>query len=261
MAANTKTTQNGAMKLSSMLRLDFYRLFHTPALYIMLLIAAMIPALLMTTSGMSTVDQFGNEQPPAVIYTNVWQVVESLGGSAVAENPLDFSGFANINMVFIFAGLLMAIFIAHDYSSGFVKNIFTVHARKRDYVISKTLVGVFGGIGMLFTYIMGSAISGLFMGLSFEVNAAGLILCLISKSLLMLVFCSLFLGIAVFFKNKLWLTIIFTFLFGMMLYPAGSVATLASTAGTVVIALIVGVVGAIGLGTVSSVFLKRRDLV
>jgi hypothetical protein len=59
----------------------------------------------------------------------VWQLVESLGGFAVSENPLDFAGFANISMVFIFAGLLMSIFVAHDYCSDFVKNIFTVHER------------------------------------------------------------------------------------------------------------------------------------
>ncbi len=246
--------------LFSMIKLDFYRLFHTPALYIMLLIAAMIPALLMTTSGQPTVDQYGNMQPPAITYTNTWQVVESMGDSAAADNPLDFSGYANINMVFIFAGLLMSIFVAHDYSSGFVKNIFTVHSRKRDYVISKTLVGTFGGIGMLITYIFGAVISAIFTGMSFEVNIGGLIFCILSKALLLFVFSSLFLGVAVFFKNKLWLTIVFTFLFGMMLYPAGSIATLSSTPITLMIALIAGLIGSVLIGSVSTAFLSRRDL-
>jgi hypothetical protein len=78
---------------------------------------------------------------------------------------------------------------------------------------------------------------------------------------LMGVFCPLFLGIAVFFRNRLWLTIVFTFLLGMMFYPAASVATLGSTALTALASLIAGVVGLIAIGSVSTLILKRRDLV
>jgi len=253
-------------RVKSMLKLDFYRLFHTPAFYIMLLVAAMIPALILT---MGDVEPPATTTPhsvqtdvssPSIEITNAWQLVESTGGSAVADNPLDFAGFANINMLFIFAGLLMAIFVAHDYSSGFVKNIFTVHSKKLDYVISKSAVGIFSGTGMIITYVFGTVVAGLLMGKAFDVNVGGLIMCLISKALLMGVFCSLFLGIAVFFRNRLWLTIVFTFLLGMMLYPAASVATLSSTAVTVLLTLIAGVVGAVGFGAVSSVFLRKRDL-
>ena len=254
-------------RISSMLKLDFYRLFHTPAFYIMLFIAAMIPALLLTTTGIdpsATAGGLTNTVPattaPAMQITNTWQLIESTGGSAIAENPLDFGGFANINMVFIFAGLLMAIFVAHDYSSGFVKNIFTVHSKKMDYVVSKSAVGAFGGVGMIITYVIGAVVSGLITGKSFDVNMGGLVMCLISKMLLMGIFCSLFLGIAVFFRNKLWLTIIFTFLSGMILYPAGSVATLGATAVTIFISLIAGVIGAVAFGAVSTLILRKRDL-
>jgi len=254
-------------RVYSMLKLDFYRLFHTPAFYIMLLCAAIIPAMVLSMGGI---------EPPAasnphsvqsgvssssVEITNAWQLIESTGGSAVADNPLDFGGFANINMLFIFAGLLMAIFVSHDYSSGFVKNIFTVHSKKIDYVISKSTIGIFSGAAMIMAYVFGTVIAGLMTGKSFEVNVGGLIMCLVSKAFLMGVFCSLFLGIAVFFRNKLWLTIVFTFLLGMMLYPAASVATLNSTMITALITLIAGTVGAVAFGTVSTLFLKKRDLV
>lgn len=85
-------------------------------------------------------------------------------------------------------------------------------------------------------------------------------MCLISKVFLMGIFCSLFLSVAVFFRNKFWLTIIFTFLFGMILYPAASVATLSSTVITMLIALIAGVIGAAAIGAVSTLILKKRDL-
>ena len=246
-------------RVRSMLKLDFYRLFHTPLFYIMLAIAAIIPAMVLSMSGMETTLPDGTVQQ-GIEFTNTWQMVESTGGSAIADNPLDFGGFANINMLFIFAGLLMAIFVAHDYSSGFVKNIFTVHSKKIDYVISKSAIGIFSGAGMILTYVFGAVIAGLLTGKAFDVNVSGLIFCLISKAFLMGVFCSLFLSIAVFFRNRLWLTIIFTFLFGMMLYPAASVATLNSTAITTLITLFAGAVGAVGIGAVSTKILNKRDL-
>lgn len=266
-------TNSKGLRLKSMIKLDFYRLFHTPLFYIMLLIAALIPALILTTSGMenptavepttTAVENINivETTTTAIEYKNTWQLIESTGESAVAENPMDFGGYANINMVFIFAGILISIFVAHDYSSGFVKNIFTVHAKKKDYVISKTLIGIFGGIGMILTYLLGTIVSGLLVGTSFDVNVMGLILCLISKMFLMGIFCSLFLGISVFFKNKLWLTIIFTFLFGMIFYPAASVATLNSNIMTTFITLVAGMIGALIIGTISKYILNHRDLV
>lgn len=246
-------------RMRSMLKLDFYRLFHTPAFYIMLVIAAIIPAMVMSMSGIEP-SGASVQTAPAIVYTNTWQLIESTGGSAVGANPMDFGGYANINMVFIFAGLLMAIFVAHDYSSGFVKNIFTVHSKKIDYVISKSAVGTFGGAGMIITYFLGAVIAGLFTGKAFDVNVSGLVMCLVSKMFLMGIFCSLFLAISVFFRDKLWLTIVFTFLFGMMLYPAASVATLNSTGNTMLLSLIAGVIGAVAIGAVSTLILKKRDL-
>lgn len=251
--SNTETRRLG---VASMIRLDLYRLIHTPALYIMLAISAMIPAMILSMSG-----EGSGSSAPAAAYMNTWQVVESLGGSAAGANPLDMGSYGNINMVYIFAGLLMAIFIAHDYSSGFVKNIFAVHARKRDYAISKLFIGTIGGWGMLATYILGSCISGVLMGLSFDVDLAGLALCIFSKALLMFAFCGLFACIAVLFRHNLWVTIVFTFLFGMMLYPAASIANLASTPAIALATLVAGAVGGAAFTAIAVAILGRRDLV
>jgi len=255
-------------RIKSMLKLDFYRLFHTPVFYLMLAIAAIIPAMVLTLSVADASPPSSNSpntvnapQVEMPVFDNTWQLIESTSGSAVADNPLDFAGFANINMLFIFAGLLMAIFVSHDYMSGFVKNIFTVHSKKIDYVISKSAIGVFSGAGMIVTYVLGTVLAGLITGKAFDVDVSGLVLCLISKMLLMGVFCSLFLGIAVFFRNRLWLTICFTFLLGMMFYPAASIATLSSTVSTLLISLIAGIFGALVFGSVSNIILRKRDLV
>lgn len=242
-------------RVKIMLKLDFYRLFHTPIFYIMIGVSAIIPALLLTMSGMENPT---TGQLEGTVIENVWQIVST---SSTISKVNGMGGFATIDMVFIFAGLLMAIFVSHDYSSGFVKNIFTVHSKKQDYAISKTFIGVFSGICMMLAYILGVIVSGLITSKSFDVHVWSLILCLLSKMSMMMIFCSLFLAIAIFFKEKLWLTIIATFLFGMLLYPAASIASLDAT----LITLVISFTGSILLGTgflfVSNIFLKKRDLI
>ena len=87
-----------------MLGVDFYRLFHTPMFYIFLAIAAFIPALILGTTGMSNLDGTVSE----LLYTNVWNAI-------AADTPLyafeDMGGYANMNMVFIFGGIMVSIFI------------------------------------------------------------------------------------------------------------------------------------------------------
>ena len=261
-------------RVKSMLKLDFYRLFHTPLFYIMLAIAAIIPAMVLGLSVAEietpqTNSQYVANTPqaemPAFDYT--WQLIESSENFSPGEDggsAFDMAGFANINMLYIFAGLLMAIFVAHDYSSGYVKNIFTVHSKKLDYVISKSTIGIFSGASMVLTYVFGTVLAGALTGKSFLLGASGvggLIFCLISKMLLMGVFCSLYLSISVFFRNKLWLTIVFTFLLGMMFYPVASFGTtLDSTILAPLVSLVAGIGGALAFGAVSNLFLKKRDL-
>ena len=97
-------------RLRGMLGVDFYRLFHTPLFYIFLAIAAIIPAMILGTGGMEN-PQTG--QVSAQLYTNVWHII-------AAESPLyvvnTIGEYANMNMVFIFGGIMVSIFIGHDYS-------------------------------------------------------------------------------------------------------------------------------------------------
>ena len=99
------TSPSFGARLRSMLGVDFYRLFHTPLFYIFLGIAAIIPAMVFGSSGM---DASGNA---VQLYTNTWQMVAS-------QTPLyvvnDIGEYANMNMVFIFGGIMVSIFIGHD---------------------------------------------------------------------------------------------------------------------------------------------------
>ncbi len=77
-------------------------------------------------------------------------------GGADGMDLMALALLCNTNMVFIFTALLVSIFVSHDYGSGFIKSIFTVHARRVDYVISKTPVGVFAGSCMVLAHFGGS---------------------------------------------------------------------------------------------------------
>ena len=95
-------------RLKGMLSVDFYRLFHTPLFYIFIAVAAIIPAMILGMTGMENPQ--GMVEP---LYTNTWQVI-------AAQNPLyvvsNIAEYANMNMVFIFGGIMVSIFIGHDYT-------------------------------------------------------------------------------------------------------------------------------------------------
>lgn len=156
-----------AQRIKGMLGVDFYRLFHTPMFYIFLGIAAIIPAL---------VSMGGGEG--ASIYTTAWQIIAASEPLYVVKGIADY---ANMNMVFIFGGIMVSIFIGHDYKSGYVKQLFTTHAKKQDYMLSKALVSAFAMACMCVTYLIGGTVSGLLSGLSLKVNVGSLIIAILSK--------------------------------------------------------------------------------
>ena len=150
-------------RIKGMLGVDFYRLFHTPLFYIFLGIAAIIPAMLIAMTGMTGPD--GTPSEP--LFNNVWQAI-------AADVPIyGFKGidkYANMNMVFIFGGIMVSIFIGHDYKSGYVKQLFTTHAKKEDYMISKSLTCAFAMACMCVTYLFGAVVAGALTQTSFAVN-------------------------------------------------------------------------------------------
>lgn len=203
-------------RLKSMLGVDFYRLFHTPLFYIFLAIAAIIPAMVLGTTGMETVEG------AVPMYTNTWQMI-------AANTPLymvsDIGEYANMNMVFIFGGIMVSIFIGHDYKSGYVKQLFTTHAKKQDYMMSKSITGAFAMACMCITYLLGTAVSGLLTGASFEVHIGSLILAVLSKMIMSLGWASLYTFLNIIFRRYFGISIMSSFFFGtgILIIGAGAV--------------------------------------
>lgn len=207
-------------RIKGMLGVDFYRLFHTPLFYIFLAIAAIIPALV-SMGGAN-----GGESQAAGMFTNAWQII-------AADRPLYVVGnigeYANMNMVFIFGGIMASIFIGHDYKSGYVKQLFTTHSKKQDYMISKTLLGAFSMACMCVTYLFGGIASGLFNGLPFTVNVGSLVCAVVGKMLMSLGWASLYTFINAIFRSKFGISITLCFVLGTGIPIIGAAALIGNT--------------------------------
>ena len=204
-------------RLKGMLGVDFYRLFHTPMFYIFLAIAAVIPAMILSMTALPGPD--GTAAEP--LYTNTWQII-------AADTPLyvvsDIAEYANMNMVFIFGGIMVSIFIGHDYKSGYVKQLFTTHAKKQDYMMSKSVVGAFSMACMCITYLIGSVVAGILSGTSFEVNIGSLVCAVLGKMVMSFGWASLYTFLNIIFRRYFGVSIISSFFFGTGILIIGAAA-------------------------------------
>ena len=260
-------------RLKGMLGVDFYRLFHTPLYYIFLAIAAIIPAMILGTGGMEN-PQTG--EAGALLYTNVWNAI-------AADTPLyvfsNIGEYANMNMVFIFGGIMVSIFIGHDYRSGYVKQLFTTHAKKMDYMLSKTVSCAFAISCMCITYLIGAVLAGLLTGLDFSVNFGSLVIAILSKIVLSLGWASLFTFINVILRKQFWISIGASFFFGtgiliigaaailgntsvlnIFLYGSSVFACLSATPLTLAVCLICSLAWAVIYNLLGTVLLSRSDV-
>lgn len=212
----TFETPRFSRRLKSMLGVDFYRLFHTPLFYIMLAISAMIPASIMSM-GMG-----GGE---GALYTNAWNIV-------AADIPLyivrDIGDYANMNMVFIFGGIMVSIFIGHDYRSGYVKQLFTTHAKKRDYMMSKSIVCAFGMACMCVAYLIAGVFGGMLSGASMEVNIGSLLVAVLGKMIMSLGWASLYTFLNVVLRRHFGISIALSFFIGTGIPVIGAAALVGS---------------------------------
>ena len=209
-----------ARRIKGMLGVDFYRLFHTPLFYIFLAIAAIIPAMVSAMTMMP--DQNGNQ---ITLYSNVWQIIAASKSLYVIEGIADY---ANMNMVFIFGGIMVSIFIGHDYKSGYVKQLFTTHAKKQDYMISKSLVCAFAMACMCITYLFGGTVGGLLAGYETDVNVGSLIIAILGKIIMSLGWASLYTFLNVIFRRYFGISVASSFFFGTGILIIGAAAIVES---------------------------------
>jgi hypothetical protein len=200
-----------------MLGVDFYRLFHTPMFYIFLSIAAIIPAMVSAMTMMP--NQNGNTMEP--LYSNIWQIIAASEPLYVIKSIADY---ANMNMVFIFGGIMVSIFIGHDYKSGYVKQLFTTHAKKQDYMMSKSIVCAFAMSCMCITYLIGGVVGGLLAGYDTSVTVSSLILAILGKIIMSIGWASLYTFLNIIFRKYFGWSIASSFFFGTGILIIGAAA-------------------------------------
>lgn len=251
-------------RLKSMLAVDFRRMFTTRFIYIMAGICLVMPILILVMTTMFSGEPTEGVEAAMDMFTNTWQAI---GVISSEYNPMsmDMTTMCNINMLYFFLAVLVCVYVSDDFKSGYAKNLFTVRARKGDYVISKTLVCFVGGALMLLAFFIGTVLGGAISGLSFDAGTAGIggvVMCMLTKILVVLVFVPIYLAMSVAAKQKTWLSMILSFMVGMLLFMMIPMITpLDATMMNVILCLAGGVLFSAGLGAVSNVVLQKTSLV
>ena len=251
-------------RLKTMLKVDFKRMFTMPLVYIMAGVSFAMPILILVMTTM-----MGGEADPntgaeaAAMFTNVWQAISSVsGGNAMA---MDLTTMCNMNLMYFMIAVLVCLFTAEDFRSGYAKNLFTVRAKKVDYVFSKTLVCLVGGAILILSFFIGAMIGGAIAGLPFTMegfNAGNLVACLFAKVFLVAVFVAIFFTFSVIAKQKTWLSILLSLGVGAFMFMMIPMMTpLNANFIHVIMTLAGGAIFAVGLGAISNVILNKTALV
>ncbi len=273
--ADTFEKNTFGKRFSSMLRVDFKRLFLSRSFYIIVASCLVAPILIlvMTTmmDGSVSVNPQTGEETVIEGFDSVWQIIGSVNdpaanaGGDMSAMSMDIVSMCNINMLYFAIAARVCIFVAEDFRSGYAKYLFTVRAKKTDYVASKTIVLIFGAAMMVLAFFLGSLVGGAVSGLSFETvgfGALNLLWCILSKMVIVSIFVPIYLIMSVCAKQKLWLSILLSMMVGMFLFMMiPMLSPLNASVGNVLICAVGGVGFCFGLGMISNAVLKKTSLV
>lgn len=251
-----------AGRLGNMLKVDFRRMFTTRFLYIMVGICLVMPILMMVMT--TSMSGSHTDAAAADTFTNTWQAIGTISSET---NPMamGLTTMCNINMLYFFIAVLVCVFVADDFRSGYAKNIFTVRAGKADYVISKTIVCFVGCALMFLGFFVGAVLGGAIAGLPFDAGAAGLsgiICCMLAKLGMVAVFVGIDLAASAAAKGKTWMSVVGSLVAAMLFYSMVPMVTpLDSGLMNVILCFAAGGLLCIGLGAVSNLILKKTSMV
>ena len=220
-----KFESNGfGKRMKSMLSVDFRRMFTMPLFYIMAGVCFVMPILILVMTTMMDGSVSVNPQTgvETVIegFDNTWQAIGKVSSESMVMD-MGLTGMCNINMLYFLISVFVCLFVSEDFRSGYVKNLFTVRAKKADYIISKTLACFVAGAGMLLCFFVGTMLGGAISGLPFDTGVAGatgIFMCMLSKICLVAAFVPVYLLMSVIAKQKAWLSIILSLCTGMLFF-------------------------------------------
>lgn len=187
-----------------LLKMDMYRLFHRKLLYVMVVALSAI-----------TLSMLFLSDPSGVTIDSVLGVLDGVS----MENFM--AAGSGLGLVYTLMCIMLSFFVCDDFSSGFAKNIFTVHANKFNYIVSKIIsMMAASAILMLFSVAESFAycmISGVSIG-----SVGGILIFWIEKWIISAPFAAAILFISLWMRNKG-----LGFLFGCLLGTGGLVMGIA----------------------------------
>lgn len=206
-------------RVRNLFRMDLHRMLHGKAFYVMVCIAVFIPVMMLTQM------------------SDVRDITMFIGSDVVSGGS--FGAGMNLSMLNILTGMLLAIYIGKEYTTGFIKNIITAHANKYDYLVSKGLTALICNAVFVAVYLITLFVMGAVMGLPAEIpSIIGMALYIIEKLLLSIPMSMLMIAINLVFRRSYGWSIVFI--------------CIAAT-GIVVMSIQMGL-QMLGLGALASVF-------
>lgn len=182
-------------RIRNLFRMDWHRMIHGKAFYVMAAIAIFMPVMMLTQM------------------SDVQNVMMFVGSSDAVSGG--FGAGMNLSILTVLTGMFLSISISKEYSSGIIKNIIAAHANKCDYIISKSIIALICNAVFIVLYLLTLFILGSLMGLPMGMPSVfGLILYLFEKLLLSIPMSALMIAINLIFRSSCGWSIVFVCIAG-----------------------------------------------
>lgn len=177
-------------RVQNLFRMDLHRMLHGKAFYVMIGVTVFIPVMMLTQM------------------SDVRDITMFIGSDVVSGGS--FGAGMNLSMLNVLTGMLLSIYIGKEYTTGFIKNIITVHANKYDYLVSKGLIALICNVVFVVIYLVTLFVMGAVMGLPAEIpSIIGMALYIIEKLLLSIPMSMLMIAINLVFRRSYGWSIVF----------------------------------------------------
>lgn len=128
--------------------------------------------------------------------------IESVIGVMQGVSMDDFmAAGSGLGLAYTLMCIMLSFFVCDDFSSGFAKNIFTVHANKFDYIVSKISSMMTGSAVLMIFSILESVIYCIISGVAVG-SIGGILIFWIEKWILSAAFSAAILFISLWVRNK-----------------------------------------------------------
>lgn len=252
--------------MRNLLKMDLRQLFHRKILYVMIVALSAINSSMLYLSSPTDVS------------------IEFALGIMKGVNIDNFMMAANgLGLVYTLACIMLSFFVCDNFSSGFAKNIFTVHAKKTEYIGSKILSAMIGS-AILMLFSLAESLGFCIINHIMTGNIGGLLIFWIEKWIMAVPFAAAILFISLWLRNK-GLGFLFSCLLGtgglvmgvswafevlhvpyadqilsMTMYGASTIPTLQFQTGDVLHIMLAAVCWSIFYSVLGAAVLKRKEI-